>query len=566
MRESTYTIVFAAVLAVAGAMLPSCNLFAQDSPPPNGQLKNPPVKQEAVQNRPRPVVSLDLRIRQAQLYLRKGQTDQALEILEELRTTHPHDSRVIRGYGDILESLNRFDEAAALYEGEVRAGNNPALYLLDLASCYQRMGRAQSVLNTVFRYLDLYPARTRWAQDMVEGLVRRNEMGPEELAYLEGEARSRRNPAILRLAANAYVYAENHTRAIELLREADIEGKAGGRTLFPLVEVLQNRNKPDLALAVIDDVLAMKPVAGVEEEVRLAQARLLVDLMRLEEAVEAYKAMAERFPKGQMSHRALMEAAQILRDRLGDPGRAREVYQSLVTNLESIPLTPATERLLDESRLGLGECAMWEGAWADAESTFTAILESSSAKESREEAAFMIGERRLFSGDFPGAEEAYYVVPDSFPGGLWVNDALQRILFLQGNALVYPEELSGVVRVIYERRRSRPEVALAEASRMLAGGLSEELVDDLLYEKILCLIDLEGWDEAVTAVKSWPDTLSQSPLGPRALAAVAKGLTGQEDRFDEGVELYEELLFRFPQSLESRRVRPQLPELRSRAS
>jgi hypothetical protein len=282
--------------------------------------------------------------------------------------------------------------------------------------------------------------------------------------------------------------------------------------------------------------------------------------------VAAYEEMLSRFPHGGLTRRALMEEATILRDRLREFGPARDVYERLVRSLEGAGSLPSKESYLDEARLGLGECALREGFWDEAESTFVRVLNTAEARESREQAAFFFAETRFYRGDFAGAEGAYYAVTDSFPGGAWVNDSIQRILFLQEHALAAPRDLQSYVEVLRERQHGRPDSALVLARAALERGASVDLQDEFLFEEIESLVELALWDDAVRSLEAWPDSLAESKLAPRAYARVAEALTERADLLDRGIALYEELLLNYPASLESRRARNALPELRQRAS
>ncbi|MBD3336339.1 MAG: tetratricopeptide repeat protein, partial [Candidatus Eisenbacteria bacterium] len=428
------------------------------------------------------------------------------------------------------------------------------------------MGRPQKVLETVFRYLEAHPTRHRWAQDMIESLSRRGELGDEEITLLETYAREAENPAVLRLVADALVFAGHPDRAAGWLLEADQKSDARGRLLLPLADILLHRGAPEVALAVVDTVLQLSPPKALAEEARFQRAQLLVELQRWEEAVTAYEDLAERHPQGRMAHRALMEEAQILRRQLGSPERARDVYGRLEQLLDRGGSDPVTARLMDQARLGMAECDLYEGNWAEAESTLTRLAEASSTRETREQAAYLIAEARLFHGDYPGAEAGYFAVVDSFPGGTWVNDALQRVLFLQEHAFAGAGELGGVVQVLLERWRARPDSALALAESLLARDPGLELQDDLLYQTVLCRVELEDYEAAAGTVRSWPDTLADSRLAPRALAAVAEALSREPAHVETAMELFEELLLRYPESYESRRARPRLTELRRSGS
>ncbi|MBD3334186.1 MAG: tetratricopeptide repeat protein, partial [Candidatus Eisenbacteria bacterium] len=160
---------------------PSSGEVQEQSPDPR---QTPPIRRP--RHLPRRIESspqraLEMRLRQARLHQSRGEADVALEILRELQEQHPHDIRVVRGLGDALESLGRFDEAVRLYEGEIAAERHASHYLLDLAGAWRQMGRPQKVLETVFRYLEAHPTRHRWAQDMIESLSRRGELGDEEI-------------------------------------------------------------------------------------------------------------------------------------------------------------------------------------------------------------------------------------------------------------------------------------------------------------------------------------------------------------------------------------------------
>jgi tetratricopeptide (TPR) repeat protein len=504
---------------------------------------------------------LETMLRQVSAFLRQGRYDDARRILKDLRARHPHDPRVIRALSNLHQSLQEYDEAEKLLEEEIRRGRTA--FLVELAEIHQAQGRTREVLKAILRYLDHHPSRHHWARDVIESLVRKKDLDDGDMAFLETEARKRDDPTALHLVADAHVFSGNHREGIRLLHEADVKAEARGKVLFPLAHVMQNREAPDLALEIIDLVLGRDPEEGLQEEALLTRARIFSDTGRDSAAVQAYEDMIERHPEGHLSRRALMEEAVILRDRLGDFSAARRAYKRLVSSLEKARGLPQKQKYLDEARLGLGECALWEGLWDEAESTFVTLQETAHSKDSREQATYYIAETRFFQGDFMGAEAGYYAVADSFPGGNWVNDSIQRILLLQEHALAPMEDLVGLTQVLLQRRRGSPDSALVLSRRYVENGRSGELTEEFLFEEVQSLLDLSRWEDAVSALRDWPDSLSQSQLAPRAYESVAKALVEDANRVDQGVSLYEELLLAYPHSLESRRARSRLIELRS---
>jgi tetratricopeptide (TPR) repeat protein len=548
--------------AVSYLVLTLCLALLLGAPPSWAQTRRIPVPKPQVEKNRR---SIDLRLRQARILQNRGELARAEEILRELLQQRPHDPRIVRQLGSVLEAGRRYEEAVALYEGEIQAGKNPTLFLMDIASAYQRAGQARKVLETLFRYLELYPGRTRWARDILETMVLRGQMDDETMAYLESEARRRRSPELLSLAADLYVYADRPAEAIQLLEEADRTREAHGEVLFPLAKVLVSRDRPEEALEVIRRVLALGPNEGLEEEAWLLKARLLRDQGALEEAVAAYEELTQRFPEGFLLRRALMEEAEILKDRLGRLGPAREVLRRLVASLEASGSFRGRSQVLEEAWLSLGECALWEGAWDEAESTFTRVLEEGTVAANRQRAAYLLAEARLYQGDYPGAESAFYAVADSFPGGEWANDALDRILFLQEHALAPGRELGRLLDVQRLRYAGRVDSALALVGELRAAGVDSVLQDDLLAETVLCLLASGQGDSARAVLATWPEAFQDGRLAPRSWFQVARWYE-TAGRREEAMELYEDLILRFPDSLEGRRSRIRLEQLREAAS
>jgi len=543
----------------------------QERQPPTPQQQQPPrpaprpPRSSQPLGREQPRLEIERALMDARQLLAAGRATQAIAQLERLHARHPRDLRVIMALADAYARGNEPLKAADMLQGEIEhAGAQEPDLWARLAMAYQLAGRGADATETLLAALKLQPDWLGRLRDQFEIAITDSAAGPAALERLRDRAGGRDVPAVWREAlAHVLVVTGRFEEAVGLVAGLDRERGARGRRLAELAQTVARRGDPAVALAAFDSLLALAPDPGTAEEAWYERGRLLERLGRPHEAVAAYESQQREFPRGPLAVQARLRAAAVRRGPLHDVAGARAIYRQLLAEAAPGSRSRNVKAIREEVLLGLGECALAAGAFPEAESTF-AVLENEAVQTSaKERAAFERAELLFYSGRFADAEEAYYLLTDHYPAGRWVNDALGRALLLGEFGATAGAALEAYAGVLYRQRVGASEDALRLCREALRDSSRVELRAYLRWEEIRITAGLGRWSEVDAALALLLAQDPDSRVAPTALYQVAGWAEASADRRAQGLELYEQVILRYPHSLEARQARGRLQAMRA---
>ncbi len=500
----------------------------------------------------------------AQRELAQGRATQAIAHLERLHARYPNDGRVIVTLAEAYARGGEPLRAVEVLERQIaRAGSRDADLWIHLAGAYHLAGRGEDATETLLAALRLEPDWLARLEDQLEIVTTDSTTGAEAMERLRRRAGERDAPTAWREAlAHVLVLTGHFDQAVTLVADLDRTRGDGGHRLSEVAAAVARRGDPAVALAAFDSLLAHAPDPGVAEEAWFERGRLLERLERHAEALTAYETLAREYPQGPLAMQSRLRAAAIRRGPLHDVAGAREAYRRILADAPAGSRNRLAKASREEALLGLGECALLDGAFAEAESTFATLERESTQSSARERAAFERAELLFYSGRMADAEEAYYQITDHYPSGEWINDALGRALLIGEFGATAPLSLEAYAAVLYRQRVGAFEDALRLCREALRDTLNVEMRAHLRMEEIRITAHLARWSEVDAALAL---LLAQDPgnrVAPVALHFVAEQAEGVPERRQQAQELYEELILRYPDSLEARQARGRLQALR----
>jgi len=267
-------------------------------------------------------------IAQAERLVRQGRAPEALPILETLHRRYPDDPRVLLALASAHLHGGNQDSAIVLLRtaAEERGERDPNLWV-QLSRFHRRAGDGRAAVAALLRCIDQRPIWAERLRDRFELLVADSTVGDSALAALE-------EAALPAEAGSAYKELLAHVYA------------TGGRTAEALRLVMEVDRAQSHALAAFDSVLALEPRPDLAQEVWFEKARLLATRGRAPEAVAAYTAAEEQFPRGPLGARAALARAELIADELGDLAAARAVYVELLRRIDQQPRAQRQQSLL----------------------------------------------------------------------------------------------------------------------------------------------------------------------------------------------------------------------------
>lgn len=267
--------------------------------------------------------SADGRLRLADQYLRAGETDRALALLEDLYAAEPSAlvyARLLAAYTE----ARRFDEAAALVERRIaEEGPSPSL-LADRGAALHRAGRADE-------------AEAAWAEAVAAA-------PGAEMTY--------------RLVATAIANEGRYDRAVAVFRQG--RERLGDPALFQAEVAHVCGLGADYACAA-DEYLAL--LAAQPDAVSMVQARL-ARLLEGPGAADAFRTALDRAVRRDPLNRAYRELSAWTAVEAGE----------WTVALDANVAIDRLEREEGESLFGFAEAALTGGAFAEAERAFDLIV------------------------------------------------------------------------------------------------------------------------------------------------------------------------------------------------
>lgn len=263
-----------------------------------------------------------------------------------------------------------------------------------------------------------------------------------------------------------------------------------------------------------------------------------VDAGLVEQALETYNRVAEKYPHSQWSAKAAVERATIYRS-LGRLDEAAVEADRVI----------ADDRAGDaryEAILFKADCLVEVGRLDEAFETYDLVGEAWKPGYAQE-AFFNLGEVSFYRGDFEGAVSYYNVALRQFLDERRANDAVERLLLIKGARIgeAYAPDLNDLAQASLLRRQGNFEDAEAAFDR-LTGGTGEIKVESLenLSEMYL---EQGAFEEAIRTYKVIGESLDtrRSAAALEAAGDVYLSL----GRTDEAVRTYEDVILRFPTSV-----------------
>lgn len=438
-------------------------------------------------------------VRRAELLLRQQQAEAAIGLLEPLRGEHPRDMRLIFTLARAYQAAGRARQGIDLLREAVTdaAGQDIGLWI-ELSRALEGDGEPEEAVRALLAGLRAHP---EWSSEMVDRLelmAGDSLSGPSVLRTLSEAAASPEAPlAWAEVLGHLHAARGESEQALRHLMRVERGKRSDGRIVLRLAKTLARSDRPELAVAAYDSVLALRPADGTAEECLFEKAELLERWGRTAEAASALLALEERFPRGVLAPRAALKRAGLLL-ATGDPAGARALYEDLLARSERE--TRRDLRVMrDEIRLALAECALHQGEFAAAGETLADLAREAARAEIREQATFERAEALFYQGQAAEAEAAYYEVVDQFPSGRWVNDALARVLLL-GEHGAEPAALAAYSQVAYQRRIGARDRALELCREGLAQWAAAPLGAALGLEEVRLLAQASLWTEADQAL------------------------------------------------------------------
>ncbi len=282
------------------------------------------------------------------------------------------------------------------------------------------------------------------------------------------------------------------------------------------------------------------------------------------EAVASYEKLVREAPDARTRSEARYRMARIEQDQLGNTDAALVLFRELAKDLDRALYGRARpEPFVLESAFGMSECLLITGDPDEASKILERMSGQRAPSKVREEALYRGAEIMFLRGDFEEAVKRSETLIQTFPEGLFVNDALKLAVFVEENG--EPEEALTLFAQARLRRRQR-KFGEAETllNRIAKTFPTAQVRDDAVFLSSTLSMDEGDYPEAMARCRALIERIPDSPLSPEARQRIARIYDEFLNEPEQALTEYERVLTDYPESLLDADVRRQIRRLREK--
>lgn len=504
--------------------------------------------------------------------LKQGKRRKAERAFEEALGKVGFDSRQVGDLASAFVAAAQPEYAVRTYLGAREKAGNPFLYVMELATLYQAMGRYEQMMQEYFDLLDNAPGNMNSIQLSLQHAL--NETGNPQLAeglkrtLVERVQAHPNNPAYMEmtiwfsLQQQDFPFALTQAKAVERRFAED-----QGQQVFRVSTIA--RNNADYATAI--DGFGYLIKKGKEHplyfdsrvgELDARFARVNKDYAiapkDLAELRRAYDAAFAELGKNLKTVPLMRNYAYLLAYYAADLQGASDLLYDVI----EMPRLPSG--VLNEVKLELGDLLLFAGEVWDASLLYGQVEKASKDDILGAQAKFRNAKLSYYNHDFEWAKSQLDVLRAS-TSKLIANDAMQLSLLISDNmeddsTYGMLERYAAADLLFY---RNQLEAAWRGYDSITLLNLSHPLFDEILMQKAKIRMKQGRYAEADSLLQQLVNMYGGDILADDALFMLAE-LNDQQLRNPRRArECYEKLILDYPASLYIDRVRKRYNELRA---
>jgi len=154
-----------------------------------------------------------------------------------------------------------------------------------------------------------------------------------KLSFYQGDFKYAKSQADVLKASTSQLIA-NDALNLSLLISDNLQNKNDSLALlmYAKAEMIQFKNKPELALSKLDSISILYPQSSLDDDVFMAKAKIFLKTNELVKAAEMLKALINSYPESIWADDALFTLADLLEKKLDNIEQAKVLYQKLMND------------------------------------------------------------------------------------------------------------------------------------------------------------------------------------------------------------------------------------------
>ena len=515
--------------------------------------------------------ALQLMVDLGMLHSRQGNEKKARRAFDDAIDKIGHDSKQINDLAVAFENANHNEYAIRTYLKAREQMKNPYLYVMELATLYEKSGDYEKMMNEYFELLDNSPksigsiqialqralnetASTHLADGLRKTLIARIRQHPDNNSYLE-------MMIWFSLQQHDFEFALTQAKAVDARFP-----EQGTSQVFRVAQIAENNEAYDIAEKAYNHIVAkgQDNPYYFDSRVGLLNVRYkqlnqdhAVDPRELQTLKDAYDQALNELGKEPKTIPLMRNYSRLLAYNPSSSQQSVDDLQKAADLLyDIIDMPRISNGTLAEVKLELGDLLLFAGETWDAALLYGQVEKANKNDVVGAMAKFKNAKLSYYNNDFQWAKSQLDVLRAS-TSKLIANDAMELSLLISDNM----EEDSTYEMLSYYAAadlmiyRNQLDSAWTLLDNITQRSLSHALFDEVLVQKARIRMKQGRYQEADTLLQFVVDHYGSDILADDALFMLAELNEQQLGNADKARQCYERLILDYPSSLYVDRAR-----------
>ncbi len=514
---------------------------------------------------------LALRVDLGQLYMAEGDKKKAEKSYNTAIESIGFDNKQIEELSQAFQNVGLDDYAVKTYLFARQKMNNQFVYVMELATLYEKQGNYEAMMQEYFDLLDKSPgnigniqislqraldqtSNTQLAEGLRRTLISRIQKDPNNRTYL--------NMMIwFALQQKDFAFAFTQAKAID----ARFPGQ-GEETVLQVAQIAHNNEDYNTAYDCYHYLVAKGKEGNYYFDARVGEIKTKFD--RLDKSFHLDKAEYERLKAEYQA--ALNELGKeprtvtLMRDYaylLAYYGNEVQEASDLLYDVIEMPKVP--NNVKNQTKLDLGDLLLFAGAVWDASLLYSQVEKANKNDVIGAQAKFKNAKLSYYNNDFEWAKSQLDVLRAS-TSKLIANDAMQLSLLISDNM---EEDSTFEMLSLYAAAdlmlyRNQLDSAWIGFNDISIRSLSHPLLDEVLMQKARIRMKQGRYAEADSLLQQIVDFYDEDILADDAVMMIAEINESKLNNMERARSYYEKLIIDYPASLYVDRARKRYNELK----
>ncbi len=545
------------------------------------QLKNYDASIVLLQNRiNRDSLNINLYGMLGTTYYLKGNENKAFEIWDNALKKLPQTDMIYRVIANYAAERRAFDKAIQYLQKGQDISKNPVIFAYDLANLYTITMQFAQATEEYCLILNQNPNQIQYIQNKILGYLNKPDAVSKSIPVLEKYANSS-NIDFKIILARLFAENKNYDKAYELYKEIDETRNSQGIQLFNFAQMLYNENNFSESSKIFNDIINIFPSSPIIANVRLGYAKTLEALLNAEDVnnspgwkpfykpekintseakkvTDAYVELTKSYPNSDVARESLLRIAEIDMNNLGDIQGSEENLQEIIKNSEN-------SKYASEAYLELAKIELLRGNLEKSESYYNSVISNKSYSQSQRNAAGYRLARIMFcKGEFGKAKSQLSSILNNLKDD-YANDALELSLLMNtsqsdsSNLTTYADAELLAEQGKFSEAEKKYAIVTADPQKFMLQNLA-------MLRQAQMELALNNYDTTIVLLENISDENEKNIYADKALYLLGKIYQFGLKNSSKAMEIYENLLAKFPNSLYLDEARAQIIKLRDKLS